>query len=395
MHYDPLRHAYIDNETNEVVYQEDEDVVIPPDLPINRSMSSDEYRPVSSTTFAEPPRGSIRDERVQQFFQLVRKEVQRYDDEEAAANPPLTEMESQLYAMHHNPVNTNETFASPAEDNPEYQDWTLARTLQALEFEIPNEVIGEDSDFARKEYRASRIQIALLIAMIQVDGYDSHNSVIGPPVYSMVRFGAKEAGLIVVKNEWWRLISCIMLHAGIFHLLPNVAIQLRVGGYLNLVYGTPKWLFIYLASGIFGAMMSCIFLPSSVGVGSSGALMGMLSSWVVWIIFRWKKIPPECKKQRNCQLLIVTAAIVVTLATSAMPNVDWAAHVGGAIQGILWGFVLLSNELDHSSHRKWLRLGAIALSCFLYAFSIYYMVDLLHPSTANFSYWDSNDDWHK
>jgi hypothetical protein len=24
-----------------------------------------------------------------------------------------------------------------------------------------------------------------------------------------------------------------------------------------------------------------------VGVGSSGALMGMLSSWVVWIIFRW------------------------------------------------------------------------------------------------------------
>jgi hypothetical protein len=32
---------------------------------------------------------------------------------------------------------------------------------------------------------------------------------------------------------------------------------------------------------------SCCFLPESVGVGSSGALMGMLSSWVVWIIFRW------------------------------------------------------------------------------------------------------------
>ena len=32
---------------------------------------------------------------------------------------------------------------------------------------------------------------------------------------------------------------------------------------------------------------SCCFLPESVGVGASGALMGMLSSWVVWIIFRW------------------------------------------------------------------------------------------------------------
>jgi hypothetical protein len=34
-------------------------------------------------------------------------------------------------------------------------------------------------------------------------------------------------------------------------------------------------------------LRSCCFLPESVGVGSSGALMGMLSSWVVWIIFRW------------------------------------------------------------------------------------------------------------
>jgi hypothetical protein len=38
---------------------------------------------------------------------------------------------------------------------------------------------------------------------------------------------------------------------------------------------------------VVSALYSCCFLPESVGVGSSGALMGMLSSWVVWIIFRW------------------------------------------------------------------------------------------------------------
>jgi len=37
----------------------------------------------------------------------------------------------------------------------------------------------------------------------------------------------------------------------------------------------------------FSSPRSCIFLPGTVGVGSSGAVMGMLSSWVVWIIFRW------------------------------------------------------------------------------------------------------------
>jgi hypothetical protein len=28
-------------------------------------------------------------------------------------------------------------------------------------------------------------------------------------------------------------------------------------------------------------------LPDSVGVGSSGAVLGMLASWIVWIVFRW------------------------------------------------------------------------------------------------------------
>ena len=71
----------------------------------------------------------------------------------------------------------------------------------------------------------------------------------------MVRFGAKESALIVDKNQWWRLISSIMLHAGFLHIIPNVAIQLRIGGYLNLIYGTPKWMWIYFVSGIFGEMM--------------------------------------------------------------------------------------------------------------------------------------------
>jgi hypothetical protein len=42
-----------------------------------------------------------------------------------------------------------------------------------------------------------------------------------------------------------------------------------------------------------------------------------------------------------------------------------------------------------------LRLVASGVSLFLLAFSFYYMVAVLHPSTANFSYWDENDDWSK
>jgi membrane associated rhomboid family serine protease len=131
-------------------------------------------------------------------------------------------------------------------------------------------------------------------------------------------------------------------------------------------------------------------MPSSVGVGSSGALMGMLSSWLTWIIFRWQKIPPECKSQRNCQLLVVSGAIIITLATSAMPNVDWAAHLGGAIQGVLWGCVLLGNEIE-SQQRVVLRVISAMIAVILFIISLYYMIVLLKPSKYYLDYWEEND----
>ena len=186
-----------------------------------------------------------------------------------------------------------------------------------------------------------------------------------------------------------------MLHAGVYHIIPNVAIQLRVGGYLNLVYGTPRWLWIYLISGIYGEMCSCLFIPDSVGVGSSGALMGMLASWVVWIIFRWKKIPPECKSQRNCQLAVVVGSIVITLATSFMPRVDWAAHAGGALMGAIWGVILLSSELDISRNGWYLRIAALVAFVIIFSYSLWYMIVKLKPSKYYLDYWEDNDDWPK
>lgn len=125
--------------------------------------------------------------------------------------------------------------------------------------------------------------------MVQDDGYapKSENPLLGPPATTMVRYGAKQAGLIKYKSEWWRLLSAVMLHAGIMHIVTNVFIQFRVGGYLELIFGTFEWAIIYFASGIFGNICSCIFLSDSVGVGSSGAVLGMLCAWLVWIIFRW------------------------------------------------------------------------------------------------------------
>lgn len=299
-----------------------------------------------------------------------------------------------------------------------FDDLSLARALQAMEFEIASEMrhnyggealTPEQEEFYRKENKATKCkrqmltistltclaQIGLLVAMIQDDGYapKSENPMYGPDAYTLVRYGAKDAALIKYRNEWWRLVTPIFLHAGIIHIISNVAIQLRVGGYLEIVFGKFRWVVIYFASGIYGNMLSCIFLPDSVGVGSSGALLGMLTAWIVWIIFRWRKVPPESKGQRNCQLVVVTAAVALTLAFSFTDYVDWAAHFGGAIQGCIAGLMMLSKEIENYYLRWGIR--SFAALCFVVSFmwAAVYMIEIMKPSKAYLDVYDRNDDW--
>ena len=132
--------------------------------------------------------------------------------------------EKEIYQIHptgndfsdYNPIVADPLPA--ARPNAHSDDWLFARALQAMEFEITNEMIeGRNGDFDAKEYSASRsckrqmltlstficvVQIGLMIAMIQVGGWAprSQNPMFGPPPYILVKFGAKETALIVDGN---------------------------------------------------------------------------------------------------------------------------------------------------------------------------------------------------
>ena len=119
-------------------------------------------------------------------------------------------------------------------------------------------------------------QILVLVVMVLNCGLAplNINPMIGPYPDALSDWGGKNAVNILEDNEWWRLITPIMLHAGVIHLLCNIAVQLETGAFFEREWGSKNWLIIYLSSAVGSSILSVIVMPGAISVGSSGAVMG-------------------------------------------------------------------------------------------------------------------------
>ncbi len=112
------------------------------------------------------------------------------------------------------------------------------------------------------------IDVALMIFEIQQNnGIENFtfNPWLGPSVQVLVEIGAKSVAELKL-GEWWRFITPIFLHVGIIHLLLNMVMQLRLGYGLEKQFGSLRIAPIYIMSGIYGNLVSAIFLPTRIQV---------------------------------------------------------------------------------------------------------------------------------
>ena len=99
-------------------------------------------------------------------------------------------------------------------------------------------------------------------------------------------------------------------------------LQLRAGLYVEQRLLSPlPWAAVYLLSGSFGTLASCLAQPSQISVGASGALMGILGAWCVFLCAEWGLGTDQAHQQRRAELTVVIVAVALTLAFSALPNI--------------------------------------------------------------------------
>jgi membrane associated rhomboid family serine protease len=102
------------------------------------------------------------------------------------------------------------------------------------------------------------------------------------------------------------------------------------------VGSTPVAL-MYFAAAAGGGAASYIFGPElQVAVGASGAIFGLFGAWL-FVAYRLRRSPAgRAMFNQLIGLLLINLALPLFV-----PNIDWRAHLGGLVTGVviaaLWG----------------------------------------------------------
>jgi membrane associated rhomboid family serine protease len=138
-------------------------------------------------------------------------------------------------------------------------------------------------------------------------------------------------GPVVANGDWWRLFTSMFLHYGPIHLGLNMLALWWFGAAVEQVLGRGRYLLLYLVSGLAGSAGALLFSPTSLTVGASGAIFGILGAAFV------------LERQRTYVLGGGALSIIVlNLAfTFFIPGISIGGHLGGLVGGAL-GVLALS-----------------------------------------------------
>lgn len=165
----------------------------------------------------------------------------------------------------------------------------------------------------------------------------------GPESESTLRdFGALSPQLIG-DGQWWRMFTSMFLHASIAHILFNMTSLFAIGTLAERLYGSARYLGIYLGAGLIGSITSFGYAELSghtdvLGVGASGAIFGVAGA-LLTVRFQQSDVIPQRLRERVSTSLLPLVAISL-LISFLTPHVDNSAHIGGLAGGMLLSFLL-------------------------------------------------------
>ena len=164
------------------------------------------------------------------------------------------------------------------------------------------------------------IIIAINVVVFFLEGFGTNASVVDR--YAMYPDG------VHFQHQYYRAFTAMWLHASFTHIFFNMITLLIVGPALEVLLGKARFVVLYLLAGLGGSVGSYLLGPhNEIGIGASGAIMGVLGAYVV------------VGSRRRLPVAPVVGLIVINFLIGFTGDIDWRAHLGGLATGCVLGFV--------------------------------------------------------
>jgi rhomboid protease GluP len=188
----------------------------------------------------------------------------------------------------------------------------------------------------------------VFLLMWSSSGFDK-GALMAFPNPVLTAYGAKLNYLINAQpHEWWRFVTPIFIHINLPHILVNMWSLWVVGPYVEKLYGSAKFVFFWVLTGVAGVAASYLTVRPEMHVnsaarflfktmdnpsaGASGALFGLVGVLFVFGIKFRHELPEGFKRAFGTGLLPM---ILLNLFIGYLGRgfIDNAAHLGGFFSG--------------------------------------------------------------
>src|SRR5215471_5739427 len=144
----------------------------------------------------------------------------------------------------------------------------------------------------------------------------------GEPLY---RLGESFPYSIFIQHQWYRLVTAMFLHGGLIHIGFNMMVLVDLGPMGEEVYGSARFLFLYVATGVVSFLVSA--LAGHFSIGASGPILGLIG---LLIAITTRRGGTFMKELRSRLISWVVTIFAMGLLFSGLRTDNWA-HFGGLV----------------------------------------------------------------
>jgi rhomboid protease GluP len=143
----------------------------------------------------------------------------------------------------------------------------------------------------------------------------------------------------IVAGEYWRLLTPMLLHGSITHILFNMYALYSFGRGLERIYGHTRFLLLYLLGALAGNVASFLLSPNN-SLGASTAVFGLVAAEGVSIYLNRRILGGQARGILANVGFVILINLMLGFSSTGIDN--WG-HLGGLVGGGV--FALLAGPL--------------------------------------------------